>query len=87
MNQITQTTQLNSVEHILASGTGILDFAIEDESAYRTWEGTEDSDWSIEDIESVENADEDRFVMYPRGAYFRCEIDADRGVVRCWCEE
>ncbi|MDL0120494.1 hypothetical protein PNQ29_12265 [Halobacterium salinarum] len=87
MNHITQTTQLERVEHVLGSGSGILDFAIDGESAYRTWEGDEDADWDIEDVDWVENADEDRFLIYPEAEYFTCEIDADRGVVRCWCDE
>jgi len=87
MSRITQTTRLECVEHILGSGSGVLDFAIETETAYRTWEGDEDADWEINDVDSVENTDEDRFLIFPQSEYFTCEIDTDRGVVRCWCDE
>jgi hypothetical protein len=87
MSHITQTTRLERVEHILGSGTGTLDFAVEGEEEYYTWEGNEDADWDVEDVESVENVDEDRFLIYPEEAYFICEIDAERDVVRCWCAD
>ena len=87
MSRITRTTRLERVEHILGSGSGVLDFAIEGEAAYRTWEGKEDADWNVEDVDSVENASEDRFLIYPEAEYFTCEIDADRGVVDCWCDD
>lgn len=87
MSRITQTTRLKRVEHILGSGSGVLDFAIEGEPAYRTWEGDEVADWTVDDVDSVENADEDRFLIYPVEEYFTCEIDANRGVVHCWCDE
>ena len=75
----------------MASSTGILDFAVEGENDYYTWRGAEKSDWEIEDVDRVENADEDRFVIYPKGDYFVCEIEADRdennsGPVYCYCE-
>ncbi|WP_232685683.1 hypothetical protein [Halobacterium zhouii] len=87
MNRITQTTRLDRVEHILGSGTGTLDFAIEGQTAYHTWEGEEDDNWDVQGIDSIKNADEDRFLIYPEGEYFMCEIDVDRGVVRCRCDE
>jgi len=87
MSHITQTTRLERVEHILGSGTGTLDFAVEGEDSYYTWEGQEDADWDVEDVESVENVDEDRFLIQPEAAYFVCEIDAERDVVRCWCAD
>ena len=91
MTRITQSTRLEKVEHVLGSGTGTLDFAVDGESDYYTWEGTEDADWTIEDVEYVENVGEDRVVLYPEGEYFTCEINADadegnEGLVRCWCE-
>lgn len=91
MARISQSTRLEEVEHILGSGTGILDFAIAGESGYRTWEGSEDADWTVEDVDYVENVDEDRFILYPDGEHFTCEIDADAedengGPVRCWSE-
>lgn len=91
MPRIVQRTTLEKVEHILGSGVGTFDFAVEGESEYYTWIGTEDADWEIEDVARVENADEDRFVLYPAGDYFTCEIAAtgeewNEGPVRCWCE-
>jgi hypothetical protein len=87
MSRITGNTRLERVEHILASGSGILDFAIDSDDSYQTWEGREDSDWTVEDINYVENTDEDRLLIHPEGERFTCETDADHGVVRCWCEE
>lgn len=87
MTRITQTTRLERVEHILGSGAGVLDFAIEGEDSYYTWEGNEDADWNVEDAKSIENANEDRFLIFPEEDYFTCEIDADNDVVRCWCDE
>jgi hypothetical protein len=91
MPSISQTTVVEEVEHILASGTGTLDFAVEDENDYYTWRGSEEADWEVKDVARVENADEDRFVIYPEGEYFVCEIEADgeennSGPVRCYCE-
>lgn len=91
MPRISQTTRLERVEHIIGSGTGVLDFAVEGESGYYTWEGDEDANWTIEDVDCVENIEEDRFILRPKGEYFTCEIDADAeernyGPVRCWCE-
>jgi hypothetical protein len=90
MPSIVQSTTLDTVEHILVSGTGVLDFAVAGEDAYYTWRGSEDADWSIEDVERMENAEEDRVVVYPEGDTFVCEIEADReehntGSVRCYC--
>lgn len=91
MPTIAQKTRLDYVEHILGSGTGTLDFAVEGESGYYTWHGAEDADWEVDDVATVENADEDRFTIYPKADYFTCEIPADgeehnTGPVRCWCE-
>lgn len=91
MPRISQTTRFERVEHIIGSGTGLLDFAVEGNSGYYTWEGDEDANWTIEDIDHVENIEEDRFILHPKGDYFTCEIDAEaeegnRGPVRCWCE-
>ncbi|GAB7121189.1 hypothetical protein JCM9743_36600 [Natrinema sp. JCM 9743] len=87
MNRITQTTRLDHVEHILGSGTGTLDFAIDGENTYHTLDGDEDVDWNVKDVQSIENADEDRFLIFPEKEYFICEIDIESGVVRCWCKE
>jgi len=91
MPTITQRTRLDHVEHILGSGTGTLDFAVEGESGYYTWHGAEDVDWEVNDVATVKNSDEDRFIIYPDGDYFTCEITADgeeynTGPVQCWCE-
>ncbi|ELZ20999.1 hypothetical protein C477_05857 [Haloterrigena salina JCM 13891] len=91
MARITQPTRLDRVEHIIGSGTGMLDFAVEGENDYYTWDGGEDADWKIEDVDSVENIDEDRFIMYPDGEAFVCDIasegeEGNTGPVRCWCE-
>lgn len=91
MARISQTTCLENVEHILGSGTGTLDFAVGGENSYYTWEGSEDADWTVEDVAHVENVEEDRFILHPKGEYFTCEIDADaeeenKGPVRCWCD-
>jgi len=91
MVRITQQRKFDKVEHILGSGTGILDFAIEGEDGYYTWSGTEEADWEIRDVETIENAEEDRFIIFPEGDYFKCDINAqceegNTGTVRCWCE-
>jgi hypothetical protein len=88
MTIITDDMVLEQVEYILASGTGTLDFAVEGESGYYTWHGTEDADWTVTGAARVENDDEDRFLIHPNGEYFRCEIAADGaeyngGPVRC----
>lgn len=90
MPSVLEQTRLDRVEHVLASGTGILDFAVEGEESYYTWRGTEDADWTIEDVASVENVEEDRILLRPRGEYFICEIAANgeednTGPVRCYC--
>ncbi|GAB3415882.1 hypothetical protein GCM10027435_12600 [Haloparvum alkalitolerans] len=69
----------------------MLDFAVEGEDDYYTWDGNEDADWQIEDVDSVENIDEDRFIMHPDGEAFVCDIESEgeegnTGPVRCWCE-
>lgn len=49
----------------------------------------EEVDWEVKDVTRVENADEDRFIIYSGGDYFVCEIEAgeeDTGAVRCYCE-
>lgn len=91
MPSVSQKTVLDEVEHILASGTGTLDFAVKGENDYYTWRGSEEADWKVEEVARVENADEDRFVIYPEEEYFVCEIEADSeennvGPVRCYCE-
>lgn len=91
MPTITDDTRLERVEHILCSGTGVLDFAVDGEQGYYKWRGREDADWTVEDAASIENDDEDRVVVYPSGEYFVCDISADReeensGPVRCWSE-
>jgi len=92
MTRITQSTRLEQVEHVLGSKTNVLDFAVEGENDYYTWDGREDADWTIEDVDYVENVEEDRYILYPEGEYFTCDIEASReegnqGPVRCWCEE
>lgn len=91
MNEITDSVVLRDVEHILGSGSGVLDFAVAGDSDYRTWRGTEDADWRIDDVEYVENSDEDRLLFYPIADYFVCEIEAsgpegNTGPVYCYCE-
>ena len=91
MTRISQSIRLERVEHILGSGTGILDFAVKGEHDYYTWGGTEDSDWTVENVGRIENTTEDRYLIHPEGQYFICEIEADgeegnEGPVRCWCE-
>jgi hypothetical protein len=91
MPKINQETGFERVQHIIGSGTGVLDFAVDGKDEYYTWEGSEEADWEVEDVERVENIEEDRFVMYPVGEYFVCEIESASeggGVagsrVRCW---
>ncbi|WP_232820448.1 hypothetical protein [Halorussus litoreus] len=88
MPRISQSTTLEQVEHILGSGSGILDFAVEGENDYYTWEDGEDANWKIEDVDCVKNVEEDRFIMFPEGDSFTCEIETeeDKSRVRCWCE-
>lgn len=83
-------TTLEKVEHVVGSGTGTLDFAIAGEDDYYTWNGIENADWTVEDVDYVENIEEDRFILYPEGEYFTCEIEADdeefnEGTVFCHC--
>ncbi|GAB3680442.1 hypothetical protein GCM10028857_03170 [Salinarchaeum chitinilyticum] len=91
MPLISQETVLTDVEHILGSGGGTLDFAVAGENSYYTWHGVEDAEWSVEGVERVENDDEDRFLIYPEGDFFTCEIGADgeehnSGPVHCYSE-
>jgi len=91
MPVISQSTVLDEVKHVLASGTGTLNFAVEGENNYYTWRGSEEADWQIEDVDRVENTDEDLFVTYPEGKYFVCEIEANgeennNGPVRCYSQ-
>jgi hypothetical protein len=91
MPSVKQPKSLKQVEHILASGTGTVDFAVEGENEYYTWRGSEEGDWEVDDVARLENAEEDRVVIYPESEYFVCEIDADGeennvGPVRCYCE-
>lgn len=91
MTVVSQKTVLRDVEYILGSGNGTLDFAVAGEDDYYTWNGVEDADWSVEDIKRVENVEEDRFILYPIGQTFTCEIEASEdefnpGPVRCYCE-
>jgi hypothetical protein len=91
MTVVSQKTVLREVEHILGSGNGTLEFAVRGEEDYYTWNGVEDADWDVEDVARVKNVEEDRFIMYPTGETFTCEIDAsedefNRGPVRCYCE-
>lgn len=91
MARITQSTRLSRVQHIVGSGTGVLDFAVDGEDDYYTWDGNEDADWEVEDVASVQNIDEDRYIMYPEGEFFVCEIESqgeekNTGPVHCWCE-
>jgi hypothetical protein len=92
MATISQTRRLERVEHILGSGTGVLDFAIEGQDDYLTWLGSEDADWSVEGVDRIENAEEDRFVIFPEDEFFVCEIEAEAeehnsGPVRCWSDD
>jgi hypothetical protein len=91
MPRIARPVKLERVEHILGSGSGTLDFAVDGEPDYLTWDGGEDAEWEITDVERIENAEEDRFILYPQGNYFTCKIEADSeehnaGPVHCWCE-
>lgn len=91
MPLVSQETVLTDVEHILGSGTGTLDFAVAGENSYYTWRGVENANWTVEGVERVENDDEDRFVIYPEGDSFTCEIpaegdEANQGPVRCFSE-
>lgn len=91
MTVISQKTVLRDVEYIIGSGSSTLDFAVEGEEDYYTWHGVEDADWEVEDVGHVENIKEDRFIMYPIGEMFTCEIEAsedefNHGPVRCYCE-
>lgn len=91
MPRISKTTKLERVEHIIGSGTGVLDFAVENENGYQTWECNEESDWEIQDVERVGNFEEGRFIFHPDGEFFTCEVESEgeegnSGPVRCWCE-
>ena len=91
MTVVSQETVLQEVEYIIGSGNGTLDFAVKGEEDYYTWHGVENADWDIEDVDRVENIEEDRFIVYPAGKTFTCEIDAsqeefNQGPVRCYCE-
>lgn len=88
MARISPPARFDRVEHIVGSGTGVLEFAVEGESEYYTWEGREDAEWEVESVGRVENIEEDRFIMYPAGESFVCEVEAGASgdVVRCWSE-
>lgn len=77
MPRVSSGTELEYVEHILGSGTGTLDFAVEGENAYYTWEGEEEADWTIENVQRIENDQEDRFIAFPEDDYFTCKITID----------
>jgi len=79
MPTIAQKTRLDHVEHILGSGTRTLDFAVEGESGYYTWYGAEDADWEVDDVATVENAEKDRFLIYPEADYFTCDYSRRSG--------
>lgn len=86
MRRVSQGTKLTRVEYILGSGTGVLDFAVQGEDDYYTWEGTENDDWSIKNVGRIENDSEDRFTVFPEEGYFTCEISLDekgRETVHC----
>lgn len=88
MLAVTDDLVLDRVEHILASGVGTLDFAVAGENEYYSWWGTEDADWTVENVGRIENVQEDRIILYPESEYFTCEIAADgeednHGPVRC----
>lgn len=92
MPVITSDRVLKDVEHILSSGSGVLDFAVSSEDEYYTWWGTEKSNWEISGVGHIENAEEDRMAIYPIGDAFYCEISADgeefnTGPVKCVSEE
>jgi hypothetical protein len=57
------------MEHVLGMGTGTLDFVIDGGSGYYTWHGAEDADWKIRDVATLQNEDEDRFIIYPEDDY------------------
>jgi len=86
--RVSPPARLEGVQHIIGSGTGVLEFAVEGESEYYAWEGSEDAEWEVDDVGRVENIEEDRFIMYPAGECFVCEVEegASGGVVRCWSE-
>lgn len=91
MERISRGTTLTNVERILGSDSGVLDFEVADDDTYYVWEGEdrEDADWTVENVDRVENDNEDRFIMFPEGDGFTCEIDLnDDGWerARCWCE-
>jgi hypothetical protein len=78
MPRVSAETELKHVEYISASGRATLDFAVKDKDDYHTWEGDkEDSDWTVENIQRVENGSEDRFVIFPEEDYFTCRITYD----------
>lgn len=47
---ITESMTLDHVEHIEASGSGTLDFAVAGEDQSYTWFGIEGSEWTVEDV-------------------------------------
>lgn len=92
MPVITSDCVLENVEHILSSGSGVLDFAVSDKDEYYTWWGTEKADWEIDGVSHIENAEEDRIAIYPAEDTFYCEISAsgeefNTGPVKCVSEE
>jgi hypothetical protein len=69
MSTITEDIVLEEVDHILVSGTGILDFSVSGDDSYYTWWGAEDSSWDVSDVERVENVEEDRIILYPEAEF------------------
>ncbi len=91
MVRISQDRRFERVEHIEVSVPSVLHFGVECDSTRYTWDGVEDAEWTIDDVDYVENGDEDYFFLYPEEDYFVCEIEATReegnlGPVHCWCE-
>lgn len=92
MPRLAESVKLDRVHYIVGSGTGVLDFSVAGEEQYYTWDGQKAAEWNVEDVATVDNLEEDRFIMYPDGEYFMCEIEpqgdeGNLGPVTCWCEQ
>lgn len=82
---------LNRVEYIRTSGVGLLNRSVSGRDDSLVWKGTEDPDWTVEDIANAENIEEDRLQFYSDGEYLICEISAiseeqNDGPVQYWVE-
>lgn len=78
MNRITHDTKLTGIERLLVGPGPIIDFETSDD--YYVWEGTPQSEWTIDGVERASYGDvEDRIELLPVGESFICTVEVDDG--------